>query len=166
MFMAKLVLVAWPVQLGIASTALPIPMWPGLRVPPCMQARLRTQFHNQQNNDLSKFSTGDYIFPDTDFNSLIDFAKDVQSQTRKAAMYQRVDVWAAAAGGLTGSTNVTEDVDLDGEDEYLLYNDRLFAVFERIGGRMIAAWLRNVGDGTVYQVVGNQGELCRDQHRG
>ena len=31
-----------------------------------------TAFHEQQNNDLSKFSTGTYIYPDTDYNNLAD----------------------------------------------------------------------------------------------
>ncbi|MGZ5552668.1 MAG: thrombospondin type 3 repeat-containing protein, partial [Chthoniobacterales bacterium] len=33
--------------------------------------------------------------------------------------------------------------------------DRLFALFERIGGRMTGAWLRDVDSGYVSQVVGN-----------
>ena len=47
------------------------------------------------------------------------------------------------------------DVDLDGENEYLIYNDRLFAIFERLGGRMTAAWLRDINTGVVTQVAGN-----------
>ena len=34
-----------------------------------------TAFHEQQNNDLSKFSTGTYIYPDTDYNNLADLSK-------------------------------------------------------------------------------------------
>ena len=46
-------------------------------------------------------------------------------------------------------------MDLDGELEYLLYHDRLFAVFERIGGRLIGVWVRNKANGAVYQAAGN-----------
>jgi hypothetical protein len=121
-------------------------------------AEFETAFHNQTNNDLSKFSTGAYINPDTTTQTLAGFAKISQAQTRTAAIYARVNTWAqAASAGTYNSSVVTEqaDVDLDGENEYLIYNDRLFALFERIGGRMTGAWLRDVDSGYVSQVVGN-----------
>jgi hypothetical protein len=121
-------------------------------------SEFETAFHNQTNNDLSKFSTGAYISPDTTSQTLAGFSKVSQSQTREAAIYARVNTWAtAAASGAYSNTSVTEqaDVDLDGEKEYLLYNDRLFAVFERIGGRMTGAWLRDIDNGYVAQVAGN-----------
>lgn len=122
-------------------------------------AGFETAFHDQANNDLSKFSTGAYITPDSTFQSLAGFSKFAQAQTRTAAIYARVSTWAAAAAlGNYFNTSVAEqaDVDLDGESEYLLYNDRIFALFERIGGRMTAAWLRDINSGFVSQVVGNQ----------
>ena len=112
-----------------------------------------TAFHNNSNNDLSKFSTGDYVNPDTDFNTLAEFSRESQAQTRKAAMYKRVDEWVSGVATQTLTLTRAEDIDLDGETEYLLYNQRLFCVFETIGGRLIAAWVRS-GPG-VYQVVGN-----------
>ncbi|MBV9617685.1 MAG: hypothetical protein JO201_00600, partial [Verrucomicrobia bacterium] len=96
-------------------------------------AQFETAFHNESNNDLSKFSTGAYINPDTTFQTLASFAKNAQAQTRNAAIYSRVSAWAqAASAGTYNGSVVTEqtDVDLDGENEYLLYNDRLFALFE------------------------------------
>jgi hypothetical protein len=47
------------------------------------------------------------------------------------------------------------DVDLDGANEYLLYNSRLFGVFETKGGRMTAAWMRDPATGKIWQVAGN-----------
>ena len=113
-----------------------------------------TAFHEQQNNDLSKFSTGTYIYPDTDFNTLADFSKLAQSQMRFAALYKRVDAWAAAAPNI--ATTSAEDIDLDGEPEYLLYNASSFAVFEAIGGRCVAAFARNPVSDSVYQIIGTQ----------
>jgi len=113
-----------------------------------------TAFHDQQNNDLSKFSTGTYIYPDTDDNNLADFSKLAQSQMRFAALYKRVDTWAASPPA--SATTSAEDIDLDGENEYLLYNASSFAVFEATGGRCVAAFARNTLTGTVYQVVGTQ----------
>lgn len=113
-----------------------------------------TAFHTEENNDLEKFSTGEYVYPATGQGYLIGFAKVAQAQSRFAALYSAVDAWAAQAVGLTSTTQRVADVDLDGEDEYLLYNRHVCALFERIGGRMTAAWARQAG-GDVVQVVGN-----------
>ncbi|MEI6608005.1 MAG: hypothetical protein WCP35_22105, partial [Verrucomicrobiota bacterium] len=115
-------------------------------------------FHDQTANDLSKFSTGAYITPDTTFQNMSTFAKYAQSQTRSAAIYSRVNAWAAAAAGGTYTTTAMAeamDVDLDGEPEYLLFNDRVMALFERLGGRMTHAWVRDILSGEVFQTVGN-----------
>ncbi len=117
-----------------------------------------TAFHDQTNNDLSKYSTGAYINPDTTFQNLAGFAKAAQAHSRDAAIYARVNTWAqAAANGSYNSSSVAEqsDIDLDGENEYLIYNDRLFTIFERLGGRMTAAWLRDINTGYVTQVAGS-----------
>lgn len=117
-----------------------------------------TAFHNNTSNTLDKFSTGAYIYPDTTYMTLADFAAQPQSQTRETAILTRVATWsAAAAGGSYQSAAVAEaaDIDLDGEPEYLLYNDRLFAVFERLGGRMTGAWIRDLDTNAVFQVAGN-----------
>ena len=73
-------------------------------------------------------------------------------------MYARVSQWAASANaGTYTNASVAEaaDIDLDGENEYLLYNARVFAVFEAIGGRLTAAWVRDISTGKIFQCVGN-----------
>ncbi len=118
-------------------------------------AMFQTAFHNTTNNDLRKYSTGAYIYPDTATGqTLADFAKFPQSQTRHATVYARVQQWAASA---TSSTFASEsaDIDLDGSVEYLLYNRRVFALFEAKGGRMTAAWMRDPFNGRIWQVAGN-----------
>ncbi len=118
----------------------------------------QTAFHDEDNNDLSRWSTGEYMYPDTSSNTLIGFAKNAQSQSRTASIYAHVDNWAGQAnnGWYANSIVATNaDVDLDGEQEYLLYNDRLFVVFERIGGRMIGAWARNILNNRILQAAGN-----------
>ncbi len=117
-----------------------------------------TAFHNQANGDLSKFSTGAYIYPDISYQTMARFSRSAQAQVRWAAVYARVSQWAASANaGAYNSTAVAEaaDVDLDGENEYLIYNARIFAVFEAIGGRLTAAWVRDISTGKVFQTVGN-----------
>ena len=111
--------------------------------------------NTNQITDLRKFSTGDYINPASLNNqTLAAFARNTQGQTRFANVFGRVQQWAAAANSSTHEA-VAEDVDLDGEDEYLLYNSRVFAVFEKKGGRMTAAWMRDPSTDKVWQVAGN-----------
>jgi len=148
---------AWNAVSGIVSTSATSGMLSLARAT-IHASVFETGFHNQSNNDLSKFSTGAYINPDTANQTLAGFSKNAQAQTRTAAMFARVNMWAqaAAAGNYTGSAIAEQtDVDLDGENEYLIYNDRLFAIFERIGGRMTNAWLRDFDTGYVTQVLGN-----------
>ena len=116
-------------------------------------ATLLTAFHDQQNNDLSKYSTGAYIEPDRDYNPLSELSRNAQAQIRFAAIYRHVDDWAQSPPANAAAAAL--DVDLDGADEFVLRNDRLFAVFEAVGGRLVAAWARAAGTGDVYQVVGN-----------
>ena len=105
--------------------------------------------------DLSKYSTGDYINPASLGNqAMADFARNSQGQARFAHVFGRVQQWAASADASTHEA-VEEDVDLDGQPEYLLFNSRVFAVFEARGGRMTAAWMRHPTDGKVWQVAGN-----------
>jgi len=114
-----------------------------------------TAFHQQThpNINMTKFSSGEFVYPDTTFDWLADFARTAQSQSRMAAVYQRVDQWASASP--SNAVAVAEDIDLDGINEFLLYNATVFALFEESGGRMTAAWIKSPIDGEVYQMVGN-----------
>ncbi len=109
-------------------------------------------WHNEDNNDLRTYSTGDFIYPDTSYDELAGFSKRAQAGTRMAARYAAVAAWAASPPATAEA--VAEDVDLDGEDEYLIRNDRVFAIFEAIGGRCVGAW-RLAPNGEIVQVVGN-----------
>jgi len=111
-----------------------------------------TAFHNQDGVDLRKFSTGDYLNPDTGFETLAGFSRNAQGQMRNAALYQRVVAWASNPPAVATAT--AEDIDLDGENEYLLANNRVFAVFEAIGGRMVAGFGLDTARGRVHQIIG------------
>ncbi len=118
-------------------------------------AMFETAFHDQTANDLSKFSTGAYINPDGTAQNLAAFAKNAQAQARMAAIYTRVAAWSATAASVADARTEQVDVDLDGENEQVIYNDRVFALFERIGGRLIGAWTRDIETGAVAQAIGN-----------
>ncbi len=117
----------------------------------------QTAFHDQPYADLRKFSTGDYLFPDNvnEVRPLASFAEIAQAQSRMAALYRQVDLWAAAAPAMATTMVVQVDVDLDGENEYLLGNNRVLGIFERIGGRMVVAFARDPDSGRILQVAGN-----------
>jgi hypothetical protein len=118
-------------------------------------AMFQTAFHfPSAATDLRKFSTGDYIYPANNTETMADFARNTQAQTRFAKIYERVQQWDTTA---TASTLAAEaaDVDLDGQSEYLLFNSKVFAVFEKKGGRMTAAWMRDPVSQKIWQVAGN-----------
>jgi hypothetical protein len=118
-------------------------------------AMFQTAFHNTPAGNQSKFSTGDFIYPENGTNqTLADFARFSQSQARFARVYERVSQWNATVGD-TSLGREAADVDLDGQSEYLLFNSRVFAVFEAKGGRMTAAWIRHPSSKKVWQVAGN-----------
>ncbi len=115
-----------------------------------------TAFHTQTNvTSTERYSTGEYIYPDSQHESLIDFSKFAQSQSRLAAIIQRVDSWAAVASSITNVQTALQDVDLDGENECVLYNDRVFGVFERSGGRLVGVWVRDILNNNVFEAAGN-----------
>jgi hypothetical protein len=76
-------------------------------------ATLLTGFHNQPPSDLSKYSTGAYVNPDTGFNTLAPVAARSQAQLRFAAAHAAVQAWALAPP--PGAVAEALDVDLDGE---------------------------------------------------
>jgi hypothetical protein len=117
-----------------------------------------TGFHTEDNTDLAQFSTGAFVSPNTDYQTIAPLATWAQSQTRFASIYTAVDAWANAAAAGTYTTKAVAqsvDIDQDGVPEYLLYNDRVFAEFKSIGGRMVNAWVRDVVSGNVFQALGN-----------
>ena len=111
-----------------------------------------TAFHNEVNDDLSRWSYGDYRYPAQDTGmDLLGMSWCAESRTRLAAVFTNVDAWAARK--LTSVEAFSADVDLDGEPEWILRNDKVMALFEAEGGLMVGAWLK---DGNrVWQMVGN-----------
>jgi len=110
-------------------------------------------WHDEDNSDLRTYSTGAFINPDTTYDNLAGFSKQAQAQARFAAIHSHVATWAAAPPASPQA--VALDVDLDGENEYILRNQKVFAVFEASGGRCTAAWSRDDLTGRAFQLVGN-----------
>lgn len=110
-------------------------------------------WHSEDNSDLRTYSTGAFINPDTTPDNLAGFSKQAQSQTRLAAIYQLVAAWASSPPA--SAETATLDADLDGENEYILRNAKVFALFEASGGRCTNAWARDSVSGRVTQIIGN-----------
>jgi PKD repeat protein/glycosidase len=121
-----------------------------------------TAWHDDDNNNADRFSTGDYKYPDVSFDPLAQgqgtairqSTKQATRQTRQAGIVKAAATWAASNPSATPSATQV-DVDHDGEVEYILSNNRLYAVFERIGGRMVALFARDTTTGNAFQMAGN-----------
>jgi len=108
-------------------------------------------FHQESNNNLSRWSYGEYIDTAKDWQGLQSFSWRAQSLTRQAALYAEVDAWANSND--SSVKVLSKDVDLDDENEYILRNGSVMALFEKEGGLMVGAWFKS---GTnVFQMVGN-----------
>ncbi|MBU0691264.1 hypothetical protein KKH18_05540, partial [bacterium] len=75
------------------------------------------------------------------------------SHIKNAAVYAEAAHWAAGEY-LVDVNAYMSDIDIDGVDELIIHNDRVFAVFESIGGR--AQYIFSKGPGAeVFSIVGS-----------
>ena len=77
---------------------------------------------------------------------------------RYASHIKNANVYAEASRWVNGDYTVTtnaynSDIDMDGQDELVIHNDRVFAVFESVGGR--AQWMFVKGPDYDGSVVGS-----------
>ncbi len=111
-------------------------------------------------------STGDYQgtnfgtpwpVPDPTWDGVNSWALKLQNHVRSAGILADAAQWAeeVRTGALGGATQVEAiDLDQDGQEEYVLYNNRVYVCFERYGGRLIHgfAWVDAMND--AVQVLG------------
>lgn len=102
-----------------------------------------TAWHEEDQLDYSDGNCyGNWNFPDTSWDGVNTWALRLQNHVRGARMYAEAAHWTeavrtAAQGAATATAAL--DLDFDGENEYVIRNDRLFAVFEKYGGRCVLA---------------------------
>jgi hypothetical protein len=85
---------------------------------------------------------GPWTSPDLSWDGVNTWALQLQNHVRQAGLYAAAAHWVAEVrGGARGDTveTLASDLDFDGEDEYVLENDRIYAVFEKYGGRCVLA---------------------------
>lgn len=108
-------------------------------------------FHSQ-----TDYRSGESPGEDTGGPYLDPGAKSLANLVRQVNKIVAAAAWAdeAAQDGLTDVTQVsTTDLDLDGEDEYVLQNRRVFAIFEDDGGRLEYAFAYNPSVGRVALIA-------------
>ena len=101
-----------------------------------------TAWHEENEVDYSNGCYGAWNFPDQSWDGVNTWALRLQNHARQAGIYAAAAAWAdSAKRHVLPGVAVTQvrDLDFDGESEYVLRNDRVFAVFERYGGRCVLA---------------------------
>lgn len=99
---------------------------------------------------------------DTTYDAISGWALRLQNHTRKVAMIAAAAHWATnvlSAGFGTNTVAYAADLDFDGEHEYIIANNLIFAIFEKYGGRMVKCfaidWCPEVGRYDAREIVGS-----------
>ncbi len=115
-------------------------------------ALYRTAWHQEDMHDLTRLASGAYLAPDATWDPLSGFVVALSSRIGETAVIARAARWATNPPAAPGVA--AEDVDLDGEDEWLLWDERALLVVERTGGRVVAGFGRDPSTGRAAQVFG------------
>lgn len=117
-------------------------------------AIFETAWHDEdQHNYHDRDAQGRYIYPDTSYDYISGWSLGMQNKIRDASIVASAARWAHSnPGSKTQARRV--DVDQDSEEELVLSNNRLYAVFENDGGRLIMAFARDTKSGLAYCVLG------------
>jgi len=117
-------------------------------------ATFETAWHDE--TDAERCPDGTYnCRTDNGPDAIAQFAKDQQFHNlRKVGLLTRAAQWALSSPAAV-SVSMMSDIDHDSEVEFLLFNDRVFAVFENDGGRLILLVGRNPSTGQVAVLGGN-----------
>lgn len=104
-----------------------------------------TAWHEEDQNDYANTTyQNPFPFPDTSWDGVNTWALRLQNHVRKAAMIAAAAHWIEdICEGRQGAATVVrnEDLDFDGEAEPVLKNNRVWAAFERYGGRCVCVFV-------------------------
>lgn len=113
-----------------------------------------TAWHDEdQHNYYDRDHAGDYLAPDTSYDQISGWAFGMHNKVRDASMIAAAAHWAHSKPS-SKTRVVRQDIDQDGETETILSNNRIYAVFENDGGRIVMAFARRLSDGSAYPVIG------------
>jgi hypothetical protein len=95
--------------------------------------------------------------PDPTWDGMNTWALRLQNHVRSVGPMAAAAAWAddVLAGNVGPQTTVSAvDLDQDGQDEYVLANNRVYACFERWGGRLTQGFAVDLDGGDALQVLG------------
>jgi hypothetical protein len=99
-----------------------------------------TAWHEEDNGDYQNTTFQEpYPNPDTTWDGMNTWALRLHNHIRDGVALARAAQWAEdVRTGAQGAGTIVEavDADLDGENEYILRNNRVWVMFERRGGRI------------------------------
>jgi hypothetical protein len=117
-----------------------------------------TAWHEEDQVDYSNPNCyGPWNFPDQSWDGVNTWALRLANHIRDAGVYAVAARWADSirAGLESGLTRIeARDLDLDGENELVIRNAAVFAVFERAGGRCVLAATWDAGRQDAEIIVG------------
>lgn len=119
-----------------------------------------TAWHDEDNTNYERNPGTNYttwLYPDTTYDRVSGWAFTLHNHIRGIGITVEAGAWADAvrAGTWTPAVQAwSEDLDQDGQDEYVLANGRMFLAFERRGGRCVQAYAYDSGTQDAYSILG------------
>ncbi|HPB30559.1 MAG TPA: hypothetical protein PLB62_03800 [Candidatus Sumerlaeota bacterium] len=116
-----------------------------------------TAWHEEDNNDYHSRNYQNWTNPDASWDGMNTWALRLNNHARNVGIQAEAARWAEAAlkGTLpAGATAAARDLDFDGEDEYVLQDRRVFACFEKYGGRCVFAAYLDAANKCPVAVIG------------
>lgn len=116
-----------------------------------------TAWHEEDNQDYSNNCFDPWLNPDLSWDGVNTWNLRLLNHVRQVGMYAAAARWAQnVRTHAQGAATITQavDIDQDGENEYVIQNDHLFAVFERYGGRCVLACEYDAAQGDAQVIVG------------
>ena len=120
-----------------------------------------TGWHEEDDGSTGSYQGTGYGNPwphaDTTWDGVNTWALRLQNHVRSAGVIADAADWADdAKNELLGPQTVvmSTDLDQDGQDEYVMYNNRVYVCFERYGGRLVHGFVYNDALGDAIQILG------------
>ncbi|HPQ20045.1 MAG TPA: fibronectin type III domain-containing protein, partial [bacterium] len=111
-----------------------------------------TAWHDEDNNNYTKNPDGSWASPDITYDKISEWALRLHGKIRQINIITAAANWANnVRNGIQTETTVVEaiDIDQDSELEYVIRNNKVFAVFENDGGRLVMAFAYDPGLGGI-----------------
>lgn len=120
-----------------------------------------TAWHEEDDGSTGSYQGTNYgnpwPHPDASWDGVNTWALRLQNHVRSVGVIAHAADWADnVKNGLLGpQTTVTAlDLDQDGENEYVMYNNRVYVCFERYGGRLVQGFAFHNAANDAIQVLG------------